>query len=84
MQDQHSAAYRQEVRTIRLEDKEEMAGWAREDRTKSSTIMTHNFNVNAYQIMVELLANTASFIIFMVSDKDMNKSMDLPFQALLA
>jgi hypothetical protein len=82
MQDPQNALHRSDVRSTMMEDKEELAGWAKEDRTKSSTVMTHNFNVNTYQAMVELLANTASFVMFMVCDKDLHKSTDLPYFAV--
>jgi hypothetical protein len=44
------------------EDQEEKAGWSKTDRTKSSTAMTHNFDVNTYQDLIEMIANTSTFL----------------------
>jgi hypothetical protein len=82
MQDLQNSNYCSGAQFIMMEDKEEMAGWAKEDGTKSSTVMTHNFNMNTNQSMVEFLSNTATFTMFMVCNKDLNKSSNLPYFAV--
>jgi hypothetical protein len=55
---------------IVLEDQEEKAGWDKADRTKASRDMTHNFDVNTYQALVELLANTSTFLQYATADDE--------------
>jgi hypothetical protein len=55
---------------IVLEDQEEKAGWEKADRTKASRKMTHNFDVNTYQALVEMLANTSTFLQYATADDE--------------
>jgi hypothetical protein len=55
---------------IVLEDQEEKAGWEKADRTKASRDMTHNYDVNTYQTVVEMLANTSTFFQYATADDE--------------
>jgi hypothetical protein len=55
-QDKTNVLHRQDARQIVQEDQEEKAGWSKTNRTKSNTTMTHNFDVNTYQDLVEMIA----------------------------
>jgi hypothetical protein len=55
---------------IVLEDQDEKAGCNKADRTKASRNMTHNYDVNTYQSMVELLANASTFLQYATANNE--------------
>jgi hypothetical protein len=69
-QDPSNVAHRLDAWQIVQEDQEEKAGWSKTDRTKSSTAMTHNFDVNTYQDLIEMIANTSTFLQYITSDDE--------------
>jgi hypothetical protein len=73
---------KQENLDIISEDLQDKAGWASDARIKSSTTMSHNFDVKTFAAVVGLMSNTSTFIQFVTSDKHFQRAAGpLPFLA---